>query len=75
MWKRRFPKTIQSVVQTTKKVSEVFTALRVNRSSNQIERSTIAPYSLFTQLSPECQTTSTLILSLLPPVMADTVEK
>ncbi len=57
------------------KVSEVFTALRVNRSSNQIERSTIAPYSLFTQLSPECQTTSTLILSLLPPAMTDTVEK
>lgn len=52
MWKRRFPKTIQSRVQTTKKESEVFTALRVNRNSNQIERSTIAPYSLFTQLSP-----------------------
>lgn len=60
----RVSETIQSVVQTAKKESEVFIALRVNRNTNQIERSSIAPYSLFTRLSPECQTTSTHKLSL-----------
>lgn len=63
MWKREFPKQSGAWYKQPKKNQKCLQPWGWT-ATNQIERSTIAPYSLFTQLSPECQTTSTRKLSL-----------